>query len=409
MNKIKKIVCLVLAAVTVFSVCAVFASCEKRKSGKLLATYSGGEIYESDVADWQNYFCITNASEIVNAEDSMAKKAEVLDTATGYFAHVKMFRALLAEKNIATITDKMIKEYAENVLIPALNEQYESNGGYVAWRNMYSVSKNFIYDYAEQELVNSYREKYIMENYGVTDDMITEYWNTYAAKYVVLPSYLIDVIMVQVPAKDKTDPEAWEAAKAEAQGYIDRIKAGEDFSAVKAEAIEKSSDPTSTKAYSVEDSVPYRDCTGFEDIEENMKSINELVEEYKKKYDVDLVEYADKNSGRTYNLWFSYCNMLNELYTKNALPKLEIGETVSEPIRHLEGYEIIKLTGKRDDAEFRNPKTDESVYYEIHDLLYSELWGDGTGAAVQAFELQLEEDYKLVINYAYADNVSSES
>jgi len=239
MNKLKKIVCLLLAAVTAISVCFVFASCEKRKSGKLLATYSGGEIYESDVADWQNYFCITNASEIVNAEDSMAKKAEVLDTATGYYAHVKMFRALLAEKNIATITDKMIKEYAENILIPALNAQYESSGGYVAWRNTYNVSKNFIYDYAEQELVNSYREKYIMENFGVTDEMITEYWNTYAAKYIVLPSYLIDVIMVTVPTNDKTDPEAWEAAKATAQGYIDRIKAGEDFSAVKEEAIER--------------------------------------------------------------------------------------------------------------------------------------------------------------------------
>lgn len=409
MNKLKKIVCLLLAAVTAISVCFVFASCEKRKSGKLLATYSGGEIYESDVADWQNYFCITNASEIVNAEDSMAKKAEVLDTATGYYAHVKMFRALLAEKNIATITDKMIKEYAENILIPALNAQYESSGGYVAWRNTYNVSKNFIYDYAEQELVNSYREKYIMENYGVTDEMITEYWNTYAAKYIVLPSYLIDVIMVTVPTNDKTDPEAWEAAKATAQGYIDRIKAGEDFSAVKEEAIEKSSDPTMTKAYSVEDSVAYRDCAGFEDIEENMASINELVEEYKEKYDVELVEYADKNSGRTYSLWYSYCNMLNELYTKNALLNLEIGETISEPIRHLEGYEIIKLTGKRDDAEFKNPKTDEGVYNEIHDLLYSTLWGDGTGTAVQAFELQLEEDYKLEITYSYVDNMTSAS
>jgi len=101
--------------------------------------------------------------------------------------------------------------------------------------------------------------------------------------------------------------------------------------------------------------------------------------------------------------------MLNELYTKNALLNLEIGETTSGPIRHLEGYEIIKLTGKRDDAEFKNPKTDEGVYNEIHDLLYSTLWGDGTGTAVQAFELQLEEDYKLEITYSYVDNMTSAS
>ena len=293
MNKIKKIVCLVLAAVTVFSVCAVFASCEKRKSGKLLATYSGGEIYESDVADWQNYFRIERLNDIYNADDQEAKIAEVDDETTLFYVNLKAFKKLLEDKGLATFSESSLKKYAEEVLIPALDEQYEKNGGYQFWLKSYSVSKNFIYDYAKEQLVTAYLEKYVMSTYGVTDELIYEYWDANAYKYVVVPSYIFNVIMVSVATDDKADPEAWEAAKAEAQGYIDRIKAGEDFDAVKAEAIEKSKNTNSSKAYSVEDSVPFTDCAGFEDKEENLAAIEEYINAYSEAAKIKLVEYAD--------------------------------------------------------------------------------------------------------------------
>ena len=44
MNKLKKIVCLVLAAAMALSVSAMLMSCEKKPSGKLLATYEGGKV-----------------------------------------------------------------------------------------------------------------------------------------------------------------------------------------------------------------------------------------------------------------------------------------------------------------------------------------------------------------------------
>lgn len=408
MNKLKKIGCLLLAAVTAISVCFVFASCEKRKSGKLLATYSGGEIYESDVADWQNYFRIEKLTDIYNAEDQQAKIAEVDDETTLFYANLKAFKKLLEDKGIATFSESALKKYAEEVLIPALEEKYEKNGGYEFWRKSYSVSKNFIYDYAEEQLVTAYLEKYVMGTYGVTDEQIDEYWGANSYKYLVVPSYIFDVIMVSVATEDRADPEAWEAAKAEAQGYIDRIKAGEDFDTVKAEAIEKSKNVVSAKAYSVEDSVPFTECAGFENKEENLAAIEDYINAYCEAYKVKLVEYADSNGdSKEYSLWFLYCNMLNEFYTKHSLVNLDVDETIAEPIRHIEGYEIIKLTEKSDKTEFQNPKTNERVYNDIYETLYEQLWDGGNGSAVEKFETALKEEYQIVINFSYLDNYTS--
>ena len=405
MNKLKKIVCLVLAVAMAISASAMLMSCEKKPSGKLLATYKGGSVYESDVADWQNFFRIEKVQEIFEAEDQQAKIAEVDDATTLFYVKLKAFRKMLEDKGVATISEASIKKYAEEIVVPGIEQKYESKGGYEFWKKTYGVSDNFIYDFAEEQIVTTYLEKYVMNLYGVTDEMITEYWESHSYKYLVVPSYIFDVIMVSVAEADKTDAEAWEAAKVEAQGYIDRIKAGEDFADVKADAIQKSKNINSSASFSVKDSVPFKECEGFEDEEENLAGIKEYIDAVAEAYNTKLVEYAPADGDeKEYALWFNYCNMLNEFYTKHALLNLEIDETIAEPIRHIEGYEIIKLVEKSDKTEFQRPENNPTVYDDIYQTLYDQMWNDGEGESADKFEKQLEEEYKIEIVYSYAAN-----
>ena len=407
MNKPKKIICLLLAAIMALSACAMFASCEDNKKGELLATYDGGEVYESQVLDWQSYFLMENIQVISQADDYQAEIAEINDSTTKFYVQLKTFRKLLADKGIATITDEMIKKYAEEVVIPSIEDSVSNSGGYEAWCKSYNVSENFANDLAENSLVNLYLENYVMDKYGVTDQLVYDYWDVYSYKYVVVPTYNFDVIMVCLADEDKADPEAWEAAKAEAQGYIDKIKAGEDFEAVKAEAIENSKNADPAKVYSVKDSVPITECVGFEDKEANLSNIEEYFEAATKESNVNLIEYADpKGNSDEYALWFSYCNMLNEFYTKHSLMNLEEGETIAEPIRHIEGYEIIMLTEKNEKTEFKNPKTDPEVYNDIYETLYNEMWDGGSGSSVEQFEKDLNEEYHVSIVYSYVSNLT---
>ena len=405
MNKPKKIVCLLLAAIMTLSACAMFASCEKDNKGELLATYDGGEVYESQVLDWQSYFLMENIKEISQSDDYQAKIAEVNDNTTEFYVQLKAFRKLLADKGIATITDETIKKYAEEVVIPSINDSTSNSGGYEAWCKSYNVSENFANDLAENSLVAMYLEKYVMEKYGVTEQLIYDYWDIYSYKYVIVPSYIFDVIMVCVADEDKTDAEAWDAAKAEAEGYIARIKAGEDFAAVKADAIENSKNANPAKIYSVKDSVAMTDCIGFEDKEANLANIEEYFASVTEESKVKLVEYADPSGDEDeYALWFSYCNMLNEFYTKYSLLNLGEGETIDEPIRHIEGYEIIKLTEKNDKTEFQNPRTNTDVYNDIYETLYEQMWDGGNGTSVEKFYTDLKEDYHITVVYSYVSN-----
>lgn len=407
MNKLKKIVCLVLAVAMALSVSAMLMSCEKKPSGKLLATYEGGKVYESDVADWQNFFRIEKLQEIYNAEDQQAKIAEIDDNTTEFYVKLKAFRKMLEDKGIVTISKESIKKYAEEVIIPAIEKKYEKKGGYEFWKKSYGVSKDFIYDYAEEQLVTTYLEKYVMDTYGVTDEMIKEYWESHSYKYLIVPSYIFDVIMVSVADADKSNADAWEAAKAEAQGYIDRIKAGEDFADVKADAIQKSKNVNSAATFSVKDSVPFKDCEGFEDEEKHLEEINKFITAYAEANNTKLVEYAPTDGdAKEYALWFGYCNMLNEFYTKHALLSLDIDETIAEPIRHIEGYEIIKLVEKSDKTEFQRPEDNPTVYNDIYQTLYDQMWNNGEGTSVEKFEKQLETDYNIEIVYSYSSNNS---
>ena len=309
--------------------------------------------------------------------------------------------------HIATITDETIKKYTDEVLVPALEEQYSSDGGLDYWLRKYNVTEDFVYDYAENSLVSAYLEQYVMTNYGVEEKSIYEYWESHSYKYLVVPSYKFDVIMVPVADSDKADPEAWDAAKAEAEGYIARIKAGESFADVKASAIENSKNVAISKGYSVSDSVPIIDCDGFENKEENDAGVEAFIAAYGEANNVKLVRYADpKGDSKEYMLWYAYVNMFNEADVKYALPRLDDGETYSEPIINIEGYEIIMLVEKSDETEFQRPENNQKVYDDIYETLYNDLWDGGTGPAVEEFEADLKKAYNIEIKYSYLSNYS---
>ena len=98
--------------------------------------------------------------------------------------------------------------------------------------------------------------------------------------------------------------------------------------------------------------------------------------------------------------------MINEFYTKHALLNLDVGETIDEPIRHISGYEIIKLVEMSDKTEFQRPENNPEVYQDVYESLYAEMWNGGKGTSVEKFEKFLQEKYNVSIVYSYLGNHS---
>ena len=402
MKILKKAVAFILLATMLLASCQLFVSCgdEEPDKGQLLATYSGGEIYESDVKDWKQLLYYTYFDNIMKAEDQKGEFYAVFDLATSYVVKMKAFEKLLADNGYKTFSETAIKKEAEEI-IKSLNEEFE--GGYDAWKKGYRLSDDFIYSYAELQLVSSEMEKYIMSRYGIiTDEMINEYWTNYAGDYVQVPSYYFDNIIVSLPKSEMAGEAAWEEIKAEAQSYIDRINAGEDFEMVKQDAISKSRYATAARLYSIAASLRKGECEGFDDLEaileDNKRIVNALCEELK----VQFVEYADPNGDKDeYEVWYDFVNMNNEASVKNALLNLEEGEVWATPIMSVFGYQIVKLTKSDENVYFRNPTDYPDVYQDVYNKLYAQLWNEGEGPAVKEFEKDLIKDYKIEIVYSY--------
>ncbi|MBQ0125980.1 MAG: hypothetical protein KBS59_06655 [Clostridiales bacterium] len=402
MKLFKKILCLALAVAMLAAVCLALDSCKEKDKGRLLATYKGGEIYEKDVEDWQNYFLIENLSTVANADDYVAAINDINDSTTAFVAQYKAFRCLLEDEKIFSFTDSDVKAFAER-LISEFDVQLEEKGGYGYWKKTYGVSDNFIYDFAEEQLVSAFLEDYVMDHFGVTDELITDYWEKHAIDYLTVPSYKFEVIMVAVADDDKANVTAWDEAKATAERYIARLNAGESFDTVRTDAIANSKNAAASRTYSVSDSVAISSCEGFEDLNQNLAEVAEFIEKLKETSETELVEYADPNGDASeYAFWFQYCNIYNELYVKNSLLNMTIGEVCENPIRHIAGYEIIKLTEIDENIAFLRPENDEAVYKDVYDRLYIELWADGAGTSAQAFASQLAQDYEINIEYSYS-------
>ena len=409
MKILKKAVVFILLATMLLASCQLFVSCGDKEpdKGQLLATYSGGEIYESDVKEWQTFMFHLCIDDVLQASDKQAALYSVFDRATDYVVKMTAFKDLLSKEGLLTITESGVKLYAET-LIKDINDDF--TGGYEKWKKSFEVSDDFIYSYAEMQLLSVEMEKYIMSKYGViTDEMVDEYWSLHAGDYVQVPKYYFDNIVVSLPKSEMAGETAWNEIKAEAQSYIDRINAGEDFETVKQDAISKSRYATVARLYSGEASVIKTDCNGFEDVEALIAENKEAVDLYCEEFKVNFVEYADPNGNKDeYEAWYNLVNMNNEAYVKNALLSLEEGELWQTPIMSVFGYQIMKMT-KIDDGEavyFKKPSDDPEVRRDVESKIYEQLWDSGNGPAVEEFEEKFVKDYDIKIVYSYSTEYS---
>ena len=405
MKTIKKISCAIIVFALALAMCLGLASCGKKHSGTLLATYKGGEVYSSELLDWQNYFIYENMETLLKEDDISAALNIRNDKTTDFYVQMKAFRQLLEDKGLLKLSDKGIKEYAK-LLIESFNEEYDGYksgvSGYEYWKSVYHVSDDFINSYSEYLLVSEQAEKYVMKYYGVTDELIQEYWDMNAARFLKTPSHIFDTIIVAVESGKESDLDEWARAKAEAEGYIARIKAGESFDSVKEDAIKNSKNQQIAEAYSNRDSVSIFECSYFVELEPQIEVINNSIKEYLEKNDVNFVEYADPNGDKKeWALWYEYCNLINEATVKHIMTTLSIGETADEPIRAIMGYQIVCLVETTEDTAFVNPFDDEDVYNEIYEIIYDERWANGNGVAVDEFVADLKADYEIEIKYSY--------
>ena len=413
MKTFKKAASALIALVLIAATCFGLVSCKKK--GGLLATYKGGEVRTSDVEDWQKYFLSENLESVIYDDDGNIRSEsdrylqvqEICDSTTKYVVEVKAFKQLLEDEGIATFSDSSIKKYAK-VLRSQIEEEYAEKGGYAYWRDYAcgGVSDNFIYQFSESELVRKYLESYVMEHYPVTDELIMEYYRIYAQNYLVVPEYRFNVILVAVGEEDMGNEAAWDAAKEEAQGYIDRLNAGEKYEDVLADALENSKNKNIAEFYSVTDAQPISTIENFKDLEAGLESIQSYVDEATELFEVEFKKYAtpEEDDANVYNIWYGYCNMTNQLYVCNTVYNLEIGQTGAEPILFLEGYEVIQLVEKTDSTYFKDPKNNQDIHDEIYQILYNEMWNGGQGTSVDAFLYNLAVDYEIDIVYSYAES-----
>ena len=407
MKTFKKSMGFAIACVLVVAVLLGVSSCGKKRGGTLLATYKGGDVYSSELLDWQNYFVYENMEELLKEEDISAALNARNDKTTEFYVQMKAFRQLLEDKGLLKLSDKGIKEYAEE-LIYAFNEEFKDNSkkvsGYEYWKSVYHVSDDFINSYAEYILVSEQTEKYVMGNYGVTDEMIKDYWERNAVNYLDVPSYVFEIIVVAVDPEKESDADEWARAKAEAEGYIARIKAGESFDSVKEDAIKNSKSPVIAQAYSRKDRISKTEAAVFTDLDAEIERITKSREDYAAENNIKVVDYADSNGdSKEWALWYAYCNTVNEATIKYVVPRLSIGETADEPIRAIMGYQIVRLEEITDNTAFVSPFEDVDVYNEIYGIIYAERWASGGGEAVDDFLAALTEEYDIKIVYSYYD------
>ena len=416
MKIFKRIICAVLVLAMACALCVAFTACKEKVVDNIVATYKDAEIHESDLADWQLYYLQRNVDEIISAGSGLAtsaeitaamdkKRNEILDKATDFVLQIKLVKKYLTENGIADITESAVSAYAANMK-STIEKEYDSKGGYEYWKSTVcgGVSDNFIYQCSEAEIVLAYMEQCAMDLAPVTKDMVVEYWQLNRDKYVVAPYYKFDVLIVPLAENSHGGEDDWNAAKAEAQGYIDRIKAGESFEDVKADAISKSPDPAISRFYSVPTSVSATEANGFIDKEERLKEV-EITMQLFVEEGTNFVEYADPNGDKEeYDLWYMYCNFMNQLYSKHYAATLEVGEVNDEPFLFVGGYEIIQLLESNPEVAFLDPLTNDDVYSEIYQLIYDELWSDGSGSSVDAFVDMLYKDYDAKVTYRYSAN-----
>ncbi|MCQ2770469.1 MAG: hypothetical protein MJ236_01550 [Clostridia bacterium] len=405
MKLFKRLVCLSITLVMILTSIVSLSSCGTREKDLVIATYSFGQLKESDLKQWQSYMTALYGDQLSACETELEKYellSKVYDEATRYWAQIQ-FLAKEFELMGVTYSENDISNM-EKIIIAQFAETYKEQGGWDGISKDLGLDDTFLSQFALSQLVHASLEGFVMGNYEITNEMIKDYYDKNVDQFMIVPSYKLDMIYVPVAEADLAKPDAWAAAKAEAEAYLQRLQAGEDFETVKKDAIANSKDKLTSENYATVSEINKASCERYYYVDVVIESIEEDLAKLLKDEKINFVKYADpKGDAKEYSIWFQYIMLTNEAYVKNALLTLEDGQIHNSVIEFISGYEIIKKVSTSNDVIFQDPFENEEVYKEIKEILYKAAWDDGAGPAVNAVLDKLNKKYELNILFSYEE------
>ncbi len=327
MKKILKAVCLLLSVV----ICAgVFASCGKGRN--IVAIYDGDKfVYQSDVKDITNY----QIAKYWNQEMTDSEKTRIKATAVDAFVQYLLIEEDLKEKGFEIDKETLNERFeAEKAKIEG---NYE--GGYKAWRKFHGVSRRFLKEEARRMILQEKCFEDIKASLEITDEVLRDYMNANGSDYYDPAGYNWTMIFREV--KNLSDADECAAAKAEAQAYIEKIRAGE--LTIKQAEQELLSKYTKENGYTQAVIFNGADFTD----KQAMPTLNtkEDLDYWLTKYDTD---YKNRDpqanpSSKEYESYLIYITKCMQIETYYALQNLEINQVYENPIFSLIGYGILVL------------------------------------------------------------------
>ena len=334
MKNIRRIICAVIA---VAMLCVVLCSCGH---GAVYAIYKGGKIYQSDIDGWVQYRLttdqITDQTEINKTVDSIVKTSAIY----------RLYELELKAAGI-TVTSADIKEKTDYYkgLFNLEYAESEEKDGYTAWKKEYGVDDAFFKELVRRDIVEDLKNKYIYDNFNVTEQMCLDYYNENRIDFIKLPGYYFTGVLVEVKDRASGSGE-WETAKAAARDYIARINGGEDFDTVAAEIKSKYSvangyshaEIISGADYVLKASADYIQVSSQEELDAKIAELKASYEEENGPLNPDAAVDTDE-----FNDYMIYLGKEFKLRLNYALQnEMRLGEVYSEPVKSPVGYWIYR-------------------------------------------------------------------
>ena len=354
MKKTIKIISLILA---VALIAGILVSCKKKRTGILLATYDGkdeydGKVYsgDEDLVNWLQYL---NQYYYDYLEDGTISKEAFGEVVIQTVLLHRLEELDLKDQDI-TVSEEEIKEIFE---YNKLNFDEFYDGGFEEAKKAYGLDDDFWMQYARYRVITNIIIDDQLLKLNVSESELKEYFSNNYGNYIQKAGYDYTAVFVEV--KDVTDDAEWTTEKANAQAYIDRIKAGEKFEDVYSEILKK---------YSVENGYTQASyASGFgtvelskvadvTDLEEALAKASENFPKADRTADKESEEYKD------YMRYLSTCMGIEQSY---AMKNMQIGEIYPTPIRTPFGWMILRLD------EFR-----EKSIYPLFDDVSAQVYAD---------------------------------
>ena len=343
MNKIKKIICLVLSLAMIL---LIVSSCNKPDDEKekfVVATYDKGKVYSDQITNWVNFLYTRQYSEI---EAGTVTKQEIAKQAIE-----TLLLNIFLDEELTKINKNISNEDLDMLVsneILELNEQFKSTDsatgktyvGYEGWKEAYNVSDDFLKEvikFMQQEQIYG---KYLVETADIPDEELKAYYDLHAIDYAQEAGHRFNFALVEV--KDMQNEEELSEAKNIAQEYINKLN---------------------NKTITFEDVVKevkenYTQEKGYSGMSFNISAVGDFVADttfdtYVQIYDLEgyigVIEEAykdimDKDADKDSQEYENYLRYLFELYKAKAyytMKQRNVG-VFAEPIEYPDGYVVFE-------------------------------------------------------------------